>query len=96
MCPWRVVGWSVSDSLVLTAGSWPLGGHRDGPFSWKKSGALRHTGIDRYRSPGYRDNELHRDINGAPMTYIFSGKQFIAFAIGRGMVPSEMLAVAQQ
>ena len=56
----------------------------------KETGGLAGT----FQVPGYHDNGPNRDINGAPMTYISHGKQYIVFPVGGGSVPSEMIALA--
>ena len=38
--------------------------------------------------------ELPGNATGSPITYMAGGKQFIAFSIGGGPVPEELVAVA--
>lgn len=56
----------------------------------KETGELVGT----FEVPGYQDQGPNRDVNGAPMTYMSHGKQFIVFPIGGGAVPSEHIALA--
>jgi quinoprotein glucose dehydrogenase len=38
--------------------------------------------------------ELEAGVTGAPMTYLFDGRQYIVFAIGGAQHPAELVALA--
>ena len=55
---------------------------------------LDRKALDKATGKTVWEIELEAGANGAPMTYLFNGKQYIVFAIGGQSHPAELVALS--
>jgi glucose dehydrogenase len=64
------------------------------PRTPSSAGGNKFKALDKASGKTLWEIELEAGANGAPMTYLFNGKQYIVFAIGGQNHAAELVALA--
>lgn len=95
----NVRGWTLATKTVLfTTKSGALYNSRTGPYGrriFDQDRADAHLWVhDKTTGAMLAEIPIGSNAGGSPMTYMAGGRQFIAFSVGGGNVPEELIAVA--